>query len=440
MRVRVGELWERLNTGYWFVPSVMAVAGIGLAFGTIALDRAVTSELVDRLDWVYRGGPEGAAGVLTAVAGSMITIAGLVFSLTLVALTLASSQFGPRLLRNFIRDRVTQFVMGTFLAAFLYCLFVLRTIRRDDGDEFVPHVSVTIGVVFAVAGLVMLVYFIHHLATSIQADTLIARVSDDLATGIDRLYPEEIGNGGPAEPAASSPAGVPGTVPAGGDGYVQFVEPDRVLAAACRCDVVVELIQRPGHYVLAGAPLARVWPAERLTEELTRDIDRAIVRGAARTPHQDIEFVINQLVEIALRALSPGINDPFTAITCIDRIASGLARLARRKPPSPYRLDESGKLRVIGHPVRFPEALDAAFNQIRQYGRSSAAILIRMLEVVADLASVVQRTDGRAALRRHAEMIARAAHDALPEENDRKDVAERVLTLAEVLGVDASAA
>jgi uncharacterized membrane protein len=285
----------------------------------------------------------------------------------------------------------------------------------------------------------MLVYFIHHLATSIQADTLISRVAADLTVAVDRLYPEEIGTGAPAAAEPALPSGSPGIVPASRDGYVQVVEPDRVLEAAGRCDVVVEFMYRPGHYVLAGAPLARVWPAERLNEDLTRDIDRAVVRGAVRTPNQDIEFVINQLVEVALRALSPGINDPFTAITCIDRLASGLARLARRKSPSAYRLDESGKLRVIAQPVRFPDAVDAAFNQIRQYGRSSAAILIRMLEILADLASVVRFPDDRAALRRHAEMIARAADDSVPEENDRRDVNERVRELGTLLGgVDAS--
>lgn len=434
MRIRFGELWDRLNTGYWFVPSVMAVGAVALSFATVALDEAVSAAVVRDLWWVYRGGPEGAAGVLSAIAGSMITVVGLVFSITLVVLSLASSQFGPRLLRNFMRDRVTQFVMGAFLAAFLYCLFVLRTIRRgSDGIEFVPHISVTIGVLFAVAGLVMLIYFVHHMAISIQADTLIARVAADLTDAIDRLYPEDIGSG-VEEPVHPPPAGPSALVVASGDGYVQFVEPDRVLGAAVRGDVVVELFHRPGHYVVAGAPIARVWPVERLTDELSREIDGAIVRGAVRTPHQDIEFVINQLVEVALRALSPGINDPFTAITCIDRLGSGLAQLARRKPPSVYRAGADGNLRVIARPVMFPNGLDAALNQIRQFGRGSAAILIRLLEVLADLATVVRSPTDRSALRRHAEMIARAARDSLPEPNDRDDVEERVAEIATVLG------
>ncbi|HVL12245.1 MAG TPA: DUF2254 domain-containing protein [Gemmata sp.] len=440
MRIRFGELWERLNTSYWFVPTVMAALGVTLAFGMIRLDQAVSSDLVRRLGWVYRGGPEGATGVLTAIAGSMITIAGLVFSLTLVALTLASSQFGPRLLRNFIRDRVTQFVMGTFLASFLYCLFVLRTIRRDDGDEFVPHVSVTVGVVLAVAGLVMLVYFIHHLATSIQADTLIARVASELAAATDHLYPEDIGTGTPEPPAPPKPTGPFDTVTAGEDGYVQIVESDRVMAAADRWDVTVELVHRPGHFVAAGGPLARVWPAERLDGRLADEIAQAVVLGPVRTPGQDVEFVMGQLVEVAVRALSPGINDPFTALTCIDRLAAGLARLARRKPPSPYRLGRDGRLRVLAKPVRFPDLVDTAFNQIRQYGRGNAAVLIRLLEVLADLAAVVASAPNRDALRKHAEMVARAANESLPEENDRNDARDRIRTMSDLVrGLDAPA-
>lgn len=427
----LSEVWDRLTTGFWFIPSMMATGAVALAFASVQLDQSTPSELATKVPWLYGGGPEGAAGVLTAIAGSMITIIGLVCSLTLVVLSLASSQFGPRLLRNFIRDRITQVVLGTFFAAFLYCLFVLRTIRRGDA-EFVPHISVTLGVLFAVAGLAVLIFFVHHMAMSIQADTLVARVSDELTSTINRLYPERIGDGADAD--VPLPEGASGTVGADEDGYAQAVDAEAVMAAASEHDVVIELLHRPGNYVLLGAPVARVWPAERVSDELAQAVNDAIERGPARTPHQDVEFVINQLVEIALRALSPGINDPFTAVTCIDRLASGLAKLAKRQTPSKYRKDADGRLRVVAHPVHFTNALDAAFNQIRQFARNSAAIMIRLLEVIADLGTVVARADDRAALRRHTEMIARAAHDSLSEPNDKQDVDERVAEIAAALG------
>jgi uncharacterized membrane protein len=248
----------------------------------------------------------------------------------------------------------------------------------------------------------------------------------------DRLYPEEIG-AEPDGPPPPPPAGEFATVPGTDDGYVQVIESQALLRVANDHDLVIELLHRPGHYVLCGLALARVWPADRVTDSVRRAVDAAFVRGAVRTPAQDVEFVINQLVEIALRALSPGINDPFTAVTCIDRLASGLARLARRETPSEYRTAGDGTLRVIARAADFRDFLDAAFNQIRQAGQANAAILIRLLEVIADLVTVVSRRGDRAALRRHAEMIARAARAGLTEENDRRDVDERVAEIARAL-------
>ncbi len=423
MRVRLLQYWDLVSTSFWFVPTLLSITAIALALGTVSLDAAVEKEMIQKLGWVYRGGPEGAAGVLSAIAGSMATLAGLVFSLTLVALTLASSQFGPRLLRNFMRDRFTQFVLGTFLGAFLYCLFVLRTVRREDGSEFVPHISVTIGVVLAVVSLVMLIGFIHRLATSIQADTLVTRVFDDLRHTIDRLYPEELGeDAAVAEPAL--PDAPAATLTAQATGYLQAVDGDTLMQTTVEHNIVVEVLRRPGHYLLAGSPLARIWPQDRASEEIRKEILGTFSIGSNRTPTQDVEFVVNQLVEVAVRALSPGINDPFTAITCIDRLASGLVHLAHRKIPSAARLDDAGTLRVVARPVAFPEVLDTAYNQIRQYGRTSTAVLTRLLEVLAELALCVRGGDDRAAILRHAEMIERAARN-LPEESDRRDVAER---------------
>src|SRR5665811_2008020 len=189
--MRILRFWESLRSGFWFLPSLMAAGAVGLAFGTVALDQAVPDKWLQNVGWVYAGGAEGASAVLQTIAGSMITIAGVVFSLTLVALSLASSQFGPGLLRNFMRDTATQLVLGTFVATFLYCLLVLRTIRRATDATFVPHLSVTIGVLFAIASLWVLIFFIHHVAVSIQADQLVARLGKELLESIDRLYPND---------------------------------------------------------------------------------------------------------------------------------------------------------------------------------------------------------------------------------------------------------
>ena len=196
MKLLLRKHWDSLRSSFWFVPATMAACAVALALASVSLDEAVTYEWIKAQGWAYTGGAEGASLVLSTIAGSMITITGVVFSMTLVALSLASSQLGPRLLRNFMRDRMNQVVLGTFVATFVYCLVVLRTIRRADEVLFVPHISVTFGVLLALVGLGVLIYFIHHVSVSIQADEVVARVGKELMAEIDRLFPEESGEGG----------------------------------------------------------------------------------------------------------------------------------------------------------------------------------------------------------------------------------------------------
>lgn len=424
MRAKLRHAWGRLRASFWFLPAGMAAAAVALAMAAVAADRSpLVAPWLWRQGWIYAGGAEGARAVLEAVAGSMITIAGVVFSITLVALTLASSQFGPRLLRNFMRDTANQAVLGTFVATFLYCLLVLRTIRRDDESAFVPHLSVTLGVALAVLSLGMLIYFIHHVAVSIQADELAARVAADLSAAIDRLFPAELGRSpGPARPA-EAPAGPGRPVRSAGDGYVTAVDADGLLELARRADAVIRLERRPGDYVIAGAVLAVVWAAGPAAE-LDGGVNEAFVLGDQRTTEQDAVHAVNQLVEMAVRALSPGVNDPFTAVVCIDRLGSALARLAGRPRPSPHRLDEAGRLRVIAPAVTFAEVADAALGPIRQQARGSALATGRLLEAVAAVAERADQPGDRAALRRHADLIARN-QEALCEEDDRAAVQRR---------------
>jgi uncharacterized membrane protein len=422
------KYWDRLRSSFWFVPTIMAGAAVALSFVTVALDKAVTIDRwLQAQSWSYTGGAEGASLVLGTIASSMITIAGVVFSMTLVALSLASSQLGPRLLRNFMRDTTNQLVLGTFVATFVYCLLVLRTIRRADEIAFVPHLSVTIGVLFALFSLGVLIYFIHHVSVSIQADEVVARVGAELVQGIERLFPEQMGHAGaPTYPGLTAEFDSRARpVAAAEDGYLQFIDTDALMRLAREEDLLFRLERRPGQYVVMGCALVLVKPAERVNDDLTTRVNAAFVLGDQRTAAQDIEFAIHQLVEIAVRALSPGINDPFTAITCVDRLGSALRRLALRDMPSPYRLDKQGRLRVVVFAVGFPEIVDAAFNQIRQYARSSAAVTIRLLETITVIAGALRREEDRAALRRHADMIVRGGRAGLPENEDRREVEER---------------
>jgi uncharacterized membrane protein len=340
-----------------------------------------------------------------------------------------------------MRDTTTQTVLGMFVATFLYCLIVLRAIRRADESAFVPHLSVSFAVLLTVASVGLLIYFIHHLSVSIQANEVVALVGTELIEGMESLFPEKIGRGASEIPTAAPDAAFLETFgrearPIGSaeDGYLQAVDGDALMDLAMREDIVIQLEQRPGHFVVANRPLMLVWPGNRITDELVKRAHSAFSLDNQRSSVQDIEFAVSQLVEIAARALSTGMNDPFTATTCVDHLGAALCRLAQRDMPSPYRHDSRGRLRVITPVFTFPDVTDAAFNQIRQYGRSSAAVTIRLLETIAVVAAFARRPEDRAALLRHAEMIARGAREALPEAEDRRVVEERFQSVHQILG------
>jgi len=418
----------------------MACLAVALALSAVALDKAVGDDWLERLGWSYSGGAEGASLLLGSVAGSMIAIAGTVFSMTLVAMSLASSQLGPRLLRNFMRDTANQMVLGTFVATFVYCLLVLRTIRRADEVAFVPHLAVSLGVLLAMVSIGVLIYFIHHVSVSIQANEVVARVGRELEEGIGRLFPGQLGEPDCEASKAPGEAELPAAFareasPVGAieDGYLQLIDADALMVLASEEDLLLRLERRPGHYLVKGQTMVVIWPADRVTDALVDKLNDAFVFGNQRTATQDVEFSFLQLVEIAVRALSPGINDPFTAIACVDRLGSALCRLAGRDMPSPLRFDDHGRLRLVAPGVTFAGIVDTAFNQIRQSARSNPAVAIRMLDTIAQIAGQVQRPQDTACLLRHTDMIVRGAREAVPEAEDLLAVETCYMVAAQVL-------
>lgn len=422
------KYWERARSSFWFLPSVMTIGAVVLAFATVAID---SSTITEWGGWAYTGGAEGASSVLSAIAGSMVTITGVVFSMTLVALSIASSQLGPRLLRNFMRDKVNQAVLGCFVATFTYCLLVLRTVRRGDEGAFVPHLSVTVGLALTLASVGVLIYFIHHISRSIQADVVVERIGGEMHTQIDQLFPSQVGRGAKESPVDPSDLDFSNafdqeaaSIVASEDGYVQSIKTGALMSIAVREDLRLRVERGPGSYVVAGRPLASVWSEDQVNDQIAAEVETAFVLGSQRTPEQDLEFAINQLVEIAVRALSPGVNEPFTAIRCIDRLGSALSQLAQHELPSPYRLDDQNKLRVFAPVVTFSGITDAAFSQIRHYANSDPDVLIRLLKTITVIAGFVRRSEDRTALRRHAEMTIRAARLNLTEDEDLRMVEE----------------
>ncbi|MGL5876974.1 MAG: DUF2254 domain-containing protein, partial [Xenococcaceae cyanobacterium] len=353
---------------------------------------------------------------------------------------LASSNFGPRLLRNFMQDTGNQIVLGTFIGTFIYSLLVLRTIRGDGDDynSFVPQLSVTVGLLLAIASIGVLIYFIHHASTIIQVSHVISDTSKELDRAIDRLFPEKLGRG--ASQTRSAVEDIPADfdlntygVKATSSGYLQAIDDEELIKLACKHDLVLHLNYRPGKFVVKGNELMIVYPRERITRKLVKKLHDAFILGKERTEQQDVEFPLEQLVEIALRAISPAVNDPFTAIRCIDRLSAGLSHLAQRDFPSPYRYDDQGNLRVIAKRVTFAGLVNTAFNQIRQYGKSDVAVTIRLLEAIATVAHYTPTRKERATLLRHTEMIRRNSQQAISEELDKKDLEKRYKILEKAL-------
>jgi uncharacterized membrane protein len=438
VKTKFANIYEKLRASYWFLPSVMAIMAGALAFILVKLDLANEQRGLIDLSWISLTGAAGARAILSTVASSMITVTGIVFSITIVTLSLASQQFGPRLLQNFMRDRGNQFVLGTVTSTYLFCLLVMRTVSDGPASRFVPHLSILVAVLLAILCVGVLIYFIHHVAESIQVTNVIAAVSRELAAEIHRRFPKKISEAvGERETEYALEVLLPEgfndqirPVPALSSGYLQAVDLPGLLKLAEDRDLVIRIGHRVGHFIVAGAPLVEVWPGEAAnSEELAKSVNGFFITGHKRSQEQDLEFLINELVEIAARALSPGVNDPFTAISCINHLGVSLCDLAQRIFPPVLKKDGENRLRIIAYPTTFDRIVDAAFNQIRQYGRTHAAVTIRLLESIRVVLPFTRYPEQREVLLRQAAMIERGSHDGLPEEGDRRDVHERYLAI-----------
>jgi uncharacterized membrane protein len=434
------------RTSFWFVPALMASGAVLLATAMLWLDGWASDEWISALPWIHSRSNAGARDLLSTVASSMITVAGVTFSIVVVALQLASSQLGPRLLRNFMGDVGNQVVLGTFIATFVYCLLVMRTIGGEVESGPLPRLSVTTAVVLAMASLGVLIYFIHHAAASMQVPNVIAAVSRQLHEAIERLYPEqEHGN-------SAHPAGAVSAVPRvdasrGADtrfvrseesGYVQRIDFSRLVAIAAEADVGIRLLVRPGTFIVRGAPLAEVVEGVHVDSSVSDRITAACILGAQRTPEQDVEFTVGQLVEIALRALSPGVNDPFTAIACIDHLSSAFGLLLQRPTPSAARRDSHGHVRVFASPPAAEELLVRAFDPMRDASRNSALVIGALLDALLRMAPSAHTERQRHALMEQAR-LARDASRLLPSAPDRAAAEDRVARLTALMSQDGAA-
>ncbi len=431
---RVRQFLVYLRSSLWFVPGLMVGVAIGLAFALVNVDGYFDRELQFEYPRVFGAGASGSRAMLSAIASSMITVAGLTFSLTLVAITQASSQYTPRVLRNFMRDRGNQFVLGYFVGVFTYALIVLRTIRGGDEGGFIPSIAVLLGLVLAIASVGVLIFFVHHIASSIQASAIISSVANETLAAIERLFPEELGEEADEdEPADFVPAGTAWrAIEALKSGYLQDVDADGLLGFAVERNAVVRMESGVGEFVTRGAPLITLAGEAAIDEKIIKAVNALFSLGHYRTIEQDAAFGVRQIVDIALKALSPGVNDTSTAIVGIDYLGTILAAFARRRVEH-WRRAEDGQLRVLARGVSFASLTSEAFDQIRDVAKDNVAIYVRLLKAMATVARQTP-PPRRAVLAAHVARIAEAAEGQLQSDYNRERVRACVVEARDALG------
>ena len=401
--MRLRALRSRLRASLWFLPSLFAVGAAVLAFLTVRLDQRVVAGAGSALEmpwFVFGAGAEGARGVLSTIAGSIITVTGVVFSITVVVLQLASSQFTPRVLRSFTEDRANQLVLAVFIGTFTYALLVLRTVRSaaDDYARFVPSISITIALALALISIGFLIFYVGHIARSIQAEVILDRVTRDALDVVERIFPESLvlADGDDAQESDPElPAQQPAAVVSKKGGYLQTIDMDAILRLAESGDLTVRLEKEIGAFVVPGEALASVWPAGAAAH-LLEELRRGFHLGLERTREQDIERGLIELTDIGVRALSPGVNDPTTAIVCVDRLSQVMAALGSRRFPARLRAGRDGSVRVIAPRTTFEQAVLLGFAQLRHHGARDPAVAIRLIDALARVAARV--TPARRAL------------------------------------------
>lgn len=422
--------WKELTATFWFLPVLILVFSVFLSIVLVILDSTITVSHDGWLRFFLVNSSDSARSILSTISGAMIGVAGTVFSVTLVALTLASSQFGPRLIKNFMYVRLNQIVLGSYISTYLYCLLVLNSVRDSEDYSFIPSISIIVAILAAIANIILLIVFIHQIAVSIQADKVVADISDFIFKQVETRFPEKMGEEKKNEETIDAAAAIAGyqkqvSINSPSNGYLQYVDGEALIKTITKHDSLLKVNYRPGSYLVKGQEMGLLYSKTDLEEDTFDTVLNQFVIGKIKTSQQDLEFSINQMVEIAVRALSPGVNDPFTAIACIDNLSASLSYLAKAKFPSKYRFDEKGTLRAIVNTLDFEGILDAAFNQIRQFSGGSPAVIIRLMEALITIQEFASKESQSKAIIKHAEMVLRIGKETINEKNDLDDLTDR---------------
>lgn len=410
MLLKLLSYWHEVRSSLWALPLLMVAAAGIAAFLAVQLP---VRQGDDPVWFLYSGDAEDAPQFLSNLVTAMITMATLVISITMVVLTLAAQQLGPRLIRSFMADRRTQVTLGLFVSTVVYLLLVLRS--TSGATDSVPNLAVTGGTALVLLCLGAVLIFVHHLARSIIADTTIDRVGEELDRDLVRLLPESDRDPAPSPPIHPCENGAPLTLL--GSGYVQSVNYERLVEIAKKADAVIELEVKPGRHVILGSTFGWIHPPEAATEERRSKIENCLALEGERASIQDPENSIRQLVEVALRALSPSVNDPFTAMAVVDRLTESLAKVMRRGSAQCVWVDEDGLVRVLAPRSTFADFLEEAFRQIRQHSREHPAVLIRLVESLGQLLAQAKAAQ-KSALQKQIEIVLDVGRRSIAQKDD----------------------
>jgi uncharacterized membrane protein len=435
-RVAARYRLDRMKVSFWFAPVVMSFAAVLLAWFMYEIDSLIPNEILANSHFILSGSPDELRTALITMSTTILATAGVVFTLLTLPLSTVAAQYGSRLLRVFLGDRTTQLVLGTFVATFVYCLAAALSILPTEVEPNGPQLTVTVGLLFMLASFGSLILLVQHISTMLQAPNIAAAAGAELRDVILSEIPNqhEVGKGfeGATEDIPGSLEERNGySIQVKQAGSIQYIDPQYLLTLASEHDLVIRLLRKPGNIVWRGTKVALVWPAASVDEDLDHQIRNAFRVGNGRTPTQDVAYAVNQLVEMAVRAMSAAINDPFTAMTCVDYIGEGLALFIKQGERSPYYYDQNNKLRIILEPVTFTELLDSAFDMLRHAACDNSSVLLHMLEAINDIDKDVDSTEIHQQLLRHINLIQKESEAGDLIDSDRERISDTCEKLRE---------
>lgn len=434
------ESWvERMRAGLWPVPLGMMLLAVALFFAVVAWDTAGAGGWRRAVAWLRTGSGDDARNLLTTLVSAIITMSSVVFSLTIVALTLAAAQFGSRLVRTYMTDLRTKLALGFFVMTILYCLLALRTVSSDMDADQVPQVMVNLGLVLGMACVLALLFFLHVVGRSIVADEVIGRVVQELEDNIAVLCPLPVDGAEPLAADSALPSDfdrMAAVVHSAQEGYVRQIRYDALVRLAARHGFVPRLRAEAGAFAVAGGWLAQVVPAAALTDDVAAAIQRAVVIGRTRTPTQDLEYSLRHLVDVGLRALSAAINDPNTALVVVDRLRGALSSLMQRELPPAVHRDAAGVPRVVGRTYTYDRILDDALSQMRHAAATDPVVICALLDALSRVAEHVRLPVQRTALLRHIDLVAEEALQVQTDGNRARIEVAVAAAVARVLALE----